>query len=84
MARQKPLQGEVFARSKGYFFCMWFLKQLHNLVFRRESSIFFQTCHILSLCVGVLTLPGKKKKKKKANSLLGCLSESAACDRQLG
>lgn len=65
MARQKPLQGEVFARSKGYFFCMWFLKQLHNLVFRRESSIFFQTCHILSLCVGVLTLPGKKKKKKR-------------------
>ena len=42
---------------------MWFLKQLHNLVFRKESSVFFQTCHILSLCVGVPTLPEKKKRR---------------------
>lgn len=81
-ARQKPLQGEGFASPKGYFFYMWFLKQLHNLVFRSESSIFFQICHILSVCVGVPTLPGKKK--KKTNSSLGCLLESAACGGQLG
>lgn len=58
---------------------MWFLKQMHNLVFRREASVFSQTCHILNLCVGVPALLGEKKE----NSLFGCLSASAACDRQL-
>lgn len=47
---------------KGGLFCMWFLKQLHKLVFRRDSSIFSQTCPIWSLCVGVPTLPWRGKR----------------------
>lgn len=53
-----------------------------SLSFGREAAVLFQICHILNPCVGSPTLQGGLKKKRE-NSWLGCLSESAVRDTQL-
>ena len=81
MARQKPLQGDVFTSSKEYFFLHVFFQAAAQFGFQKRILNFLPALSHFESLRGSSHTP---RKIKKANSLLGCLSEIAAGDWQLG